>query len=285
MKVSFTKMHGCGNDYIYLDCFSPEVADHIASLSLSTLAIALSDRHTGIGGDGLVLIRRSSKADASMQMFNQDGSEGAMCGNAIRCVACYLYDQGIVTKTDMTIDTLSGIKALQLSIQQNRVHSIQVDMGIPQRRAAQIPVLWNKEYAIDLPLSIQQQDYLLTCISMGNPHAVIFCDEIEQLDLAAIGPQIEQHPLFPERINTEFVKVVDRQHLQMRVWERGSGETRACGTGACASVVAAILHGFCDQDEDILVSLPGGDLIIRYTKEHVILQGPCTLVFHGTIDL
>jgi len=266
MQLSFTKMHGCGNDYIYVNCFEHEIE------APEALAIHLSDRHTGIGGDGFVLILPSDIADANMRMFNADGSEGSMCGNAIRCVAKYLYDNGLVRKTQMRIETLSGVKRLELFIANEAVCSAKVNMGPAEIQPSQ-------------HVEIENNAYTLTCISMGNPHAVIFCEDVDALDLHALGPQFEHHPLFPDRVNTEFVKILGKNHLRMRVWERGSGETQACGTGACAASVAAVLNGCCDKNTDIVVQLLGGELTIHYTDEAVYMTGPCVTVFEGIVEL
>ncbi|MGL4790664.1 MAG: diaminopimelate epimerase, partial [Anaerotignaceae bacterium] len=251
MELKFTKMHGCGNDYIYINCFAGEVKNP------NELAVTLSDRNFGIGGDGIVLILPSSTSDAKMRMFNNDGSEGKMCGNAIRCVAKYLYDNHIVKKTVMTIETLSGIKTLYLNIAENKVSSVKVDMGPAELNAEKIPVDLRGTYIIDRPVVINDTKYNLTCVSMGNPHAIVFCDEIKDLNLKKIGPIFENDPMFPDKVNTEFVRVVGKNHIEMRVWERGTGETLACGTGACAAAVAAVLNNLCEKDTDIKVSLLG----------------------------
>ncbi len=279
MTLNFTKMHGCGNDYVYFNCFNQTIDDP------KQLAISLSDRHYGIGGDGIVLIMPSEIADARMRMFNLDGSEGKMCGNAIRCVAKFLYDNSIVTKNPLTIETLSGIKELSLTIKDNEVTLVSVDMGAAILNAKEIPVDVDCDKVIDYKLSMGDKDYNITCVSMGNPHAVLFCDEISTLNLKEIGPKFEHHALFPERINTEFIRVIDKNTLDMRVWERGSGETLACGTGACASVVSAVLNGKCNKNEDVTVKLLGGELIIRYADDTVIMTGPCTKVFDGSVEV
>lgn len=280
MKVHFTKMHGCGNDYIYVNMFETPAFDY------EKAAIALSDRHFGIGGDGIILICPSDRADAKMRIFNADGSEGMMCGNGIRCVGKYVYDSGIAQKDVLTIDSLSGVKTLQMTVENGKAVAAQVDMGPAILAPAQIPVNLPGEQAVAVPVEVAGKEYKITCVSMGNPHAVIFIghDPME-LDLPKIGPDFEHHPLFPQRVNTEFVRVIDEHTLQMRVWERGSGETWACGTGTCASAVAAVLNGYCPKNEDILVQLRGGDLIIRYTDETVYMTGPAAIAFTGTVDL
>ncbi len=277
--LHFTKMHGCGNDYIYINCFDIEI-----NLSQS-LVVQLSNRHTGIGGDGVVLILRSNIADAKMRMFNLDGSEGNMCGNAIRCVAKYLYDNGIVKKEEMRIETKSGVKELQLFIKNDYVYSVKVNMGKAELAPEKIPVKLKGESIISKPITIGEVEYSITCVSMGNPHAVNFVENVANLDLQKIGPTFENNPLFPEKVNTEFVELSGRNNLKMRVWERGSGETQACGTGACASAVAAVLNGHCDKDTDIKVQLPGGELIIKYTEEAVFMTGNCEKVFEGVIEV
>lgn len=279
MKRSFVKMQGCGNDYIYFDCLQEEFPEP------EKWSVKLSIRHFGIGGDGIVLICPSDKADAKMRMFNADGSEGKMCGNAIRCVGKYLYESGIVPKRELFIETLSGIKRLILTTSGGQVRSVTVDMGTPILGANKIPTLFNLDTVIDYPLIVGGQEYRITCVSMGNPHCVIFLNEVETLPIEKIGPQFENHPIFPERVNTEFIQVIHRNELRMRVWERGSGETWACGTGACAAVVAAVLNGFCDEGADVTVHLNGGDLTIRDVGETVWMTGGAVKVFEGTIDL
>jgi len=279
MKMKFTKMQGCGNDYIYVDCLTEEVSFP------ELLSIKLSDRHFGIGGDGLVLICKSDKADAKMRMFNADGSEGKMCGNAIRCVGKYLYDNGIVNKENLTIETLSGIKKLQLFIKNGSVYLVRVDMGKAEFTPDRIPVLLKGDRIINQEAEIGSEKYRITCVSMGNPHCVVFCDDIDSIDIEKLGPKFENAPIFPERVNTEFIEVLDRNTLKMRVWERGSGETMACGTGACAAAVAAVENGLCDKGDDIRVILKGGDLFIKYTDETVYMTGAAEKVFEGIIEI
>jgi carbamoyl-phosphate synthase large subunit len=279
VKLSFTKMHTCGNDYIYFNCFDTEID------SPESLSVFLSDRHTGIGGDGVVLILPSNTEDAKMRMFNLDGSEGSMSGNAIRCVAKYLYDNGIVKKRDMRIETMSGVKKLFLSTRNGEVSSVKVDMGRAKLRPQEIPVKLPGESVIKRKTAVGGEEREITCVSMGNPHAVVFCDKLDSLKLGEIGPLFENDALFPDRVNAEFVKVVARNRIKIRLWERGSGETQASGTAACASAVAAVLKGHCDKDTDIKVQLPGGDLIIRYTDEAVYMTGDCIKVFDGTVEI
>ena len=277
--MKFTKMQGCGNDYVYVDCTQTEIDNP------SSAAVFVSDRHFGIGSDGLILIKSSDRADFEMDMYNADGSRGMMCGNGIRCVAKYVYDHGLTDKTDLTIDTPSGIRFLKLQIQNGTVHSVSVDMGVPALDVRKIPVTYPKEQMIEEPLEVDGRIYHVTCVSMGNPHCIIFMDDdVRDLDLQAIGPKFEKHSVFPQGVNTEFVNVIDRSHLRMRVWERGSGETLACGTGACAVAVAAIKTDLCDTR--IKVDLLGGELEIAYENHHdshVTMTGPAVEVFNGEI--
>ena len=278
MKILFTKMHGCGNDYIYINCFEHVIDDP------NTLSRHISDRHFGIGGDGVVLICPSDIADAKMRMFNIDGSEGKMCGNAIRCVAKYVHDNNIATKEVLTIDTLSGIKTIELFIENGKMSSAKVNMGKAILEPALIPVQSKEPNPlINFPFQVEDKTYHITTVSMGNPHCGVFVEDTMLVDLALIGPQFEHHAFFPESVNTEFISVENRKTIHMRVWERGSGETLACGTGACAAVVAAVLNGHCDKDSDITVKLLGGDLVIRYTDEGVYMTGPAVSVFDGEI--
>lgn len=281
MKLSFTKMHGCGNNYIYFNCFDQTVPDP------GELSVRLSEPHFGIGGDGIILISPSDKADAQMRIFNADGSEGKMCGNGIRCVGKYLYDNGMTDgRTTVTVDTLSGVKTLELTVKDGKMLSARVDMGAAILKPHDIPVDLEGDTVIGAPLVVDEKVYHITCVSMGNPHCVIFLTEdIDGLDLARIGPKFEHNALFPERVNTEFVNVLPDGSLKMRVWERGSGETWACGTGACAVGVAAVLMGHAAKDEDITVHLRGGDLTVRYTDETVFMTGAATTVFKGEIEI
>lgn len=279
MKLPFTKMHGCGNDYIYFDCFQHTIP-HPEQLS-----ILLSDRHKSIGGDGIVLICPSDSSDAKMRMFNIDGSEGKMCGNAIRCVGKFLYEQGYTMKQELKIETLSGIKTLSLTVEQGKVTKVMVDMGKAITNPVQIPVLMEGDSVVNRPLTVGGKNYQVTCISMGNPHCVTYVQDTASLPLSEIGPKFERHPAFPEQVNTEFIRLIDNRTLEMRVWERGSGETMACGTGACAAVAASVLNGFCPEGEDITVHLRGGDLIIRYTPQRVLMTGNAEVAFTGTVSL
>ncbi len=279
--MKFTKMHGCGNDYVYVDCTAQEVN------APGEVSKVISDRHCGIGSDGLILICPSDVADVRMRMFNADGSEGAMCGNGIRCVGKYAYDHGLVQKEEITVETGSGIKTLQLHTKDGIVKTVTVDMGKPETAPEKIPVNLQErvEALIDHPITVDGADWRITCVSMGNPHGVVFVEENKDLDLPKIGPHFEHHPWFPDRINTEFVKVLSRDEISMRVWERGSGETMACGTGACASVVACVLNGL--TEETVTVHLLGGDLRITYDRvaERVLMEGGATEVFSGEITL
>ncbi len=281
MILKFTKMHGCGNDYIYINCLNQEIDNP------SKLSIRLSDRHYAIGSDGVILICKSDVADAKMRMFNADGSEGKMCGNGIRCVGKYLYDKNLVSKDYIDIETLSGIKHIH-AVRNNaneEVKYLRVDMGKAELDPKKIPVNINADKVINFPINISGQDYHITCVSMGNPHCIVFCENIENLDLEKIGPLFEKNSIFPEGVNTEFVEVLDKNTLKMRVWERGSGETMACGTGACACAVAAVENKYCEKNKDITVKLIGGDLTINYTDKTVFMTGPAEKSYEGEIEI
>lgn len=276
--MKFTKMHGLGNDYVYVNCLEEKAENP------SKLAVWISDRHFGVGSDGLILIKPSECADFEMEMYNADGSRGEMCGNGIRCVAKYVYDKGLTDKEHISIDTLAGVKYLDLTIEDGTVSLVRVDMGMPEFAPKKIPVRSEKENMIRQKLIAGGREYQVTCVSMGNPHCVVFLDEdVRELDLTEIGPAFEHHLSFPERINTEFINVIDKKTLRMRVWERGSGETLACGTGACASAVAAVVDG--RTEEEVTVKLLGGDLKIHYDREKntVYMTGPAAIVFDGEI--
>lgn len=293
--MKFTKMHGCGNDYVYVNCFAETVEDPGAVAKL------VSDRHFGIGSDGLILIKPSKVADFEMAMYNADGSRGEMCGNGIRCVAKYVYDFGLTDKTSISVETLAGIKYLDLTVKDGKVELVRVNMGAPIFEPEKIPAVISAEdpdqgivsrdagqagAIVAQSLYVAGKEYKVTCVSMGNPHCVIFMDEdVRALDLTKIGPDFEHHPAFPKRTNTEFVNVIDETHLRMRVWERGSGETLACGTGTCATVVAAILNGLTKDAVD--VELLGGSLHIEWDREAnlVYMTGPATVVYCGEIDI
>ena len=277
--MKFTKMHGCGNDYVYVNCFEETVKNPEEAAKI------VSDRHYGIGSDGLILICPSDKADFRMAMYNLDGSEGKMCGNGVRCIAKYVYDHHLTDKTRISLETLGGIKYLDLNIKNGKVETVVVDMGEPVLTPEDIPVAVSGDQAVNVPLEVDGKVWYMTCISMGNPHAVVFVDNTKDLDLEKIGPKFEKHPIFPEQVNTEFVHVIDRHTVDMRVWERGSGETLACGTGACATAMACILTHM--TDDEVLIHLLGGDLLIRYDREtnHIFMTGPAAEVFSGEIDL
>ncbi|MBR2753149.1 MAG: diaminopimelate epimerase [Lachnospiraceae bacterium] len=273
--MKFTKMQGLGNDYVYVNLFEEKVEDPVAT------AIAVSDRHFGIGSDGLILIGPSDVADFEMIMYNLDGSRGEMCGNGIRCVGKYVYDHGMTDKTEITVETLGGIKVLQLFVGDDGcVEQVRVDMGKPILESEKIPVNL-PDPAISVPIEVDGKTWAVTCVSMGNPHAVVFVDDVDTLDLEKIGPPFENHLLFPNRINTEFIQIVDRSHVKMRVWERGSGETMACGTGACASTVACVLNDLTDRH--LYLDLLGGRLDITWDEEsgHVFMTGPAVTSFEG----
>lgn len=276
-NLKFTKMHGAGNDYIYMDAISQGIDNP------SELAVKLSNRNFGIGSDGLVLILPSEICDFRMQMFNSDGSEAEMCGNASRCVGKYVYDNGLTAKSEITLETGAGIKYITLLEGDSKSRKVTVDMGEPILNPDLIPVKAVEEPVLNLPLSVDGKSWEITCVSMGNPHAVIFTTGIKDLDLPVIGPEFEKHPIFPRKTNTEFIEVIDRRTLNMRVWERGAGETLACGTGACAAAVAAILNDFCDRK--IKIHLLGGDLEIEWSKEnnHIYMTGEAVTVFEGEL--
>lgn len=278
--MKFTKMHGCGNDYVYVNCLEETIEDP------NEAAKFVSDRHFGIGSDGMICIHPSDKADFRMAMYNSDGSEGAMCGNGVRCVAKYVYDYGLTDKTAITIETKGGIKELELTVEDGKVTWVNVDMEAPVLDAGQIPVIYDEEkQVIDKPVIVDGREYRITCVSMGNPHGVVFVDSVDDIDIEKLGPKFEHHPMFPDRVNTEFVQILDDCTVKMRVWERGSGETLACGTGACASAYASYLNK--KTGNKVLVHLLGGDLQIEYSEEKntIFMKGPATKVFDGEIDL
>ena len=278
--MKFTKMHSCGNDYVYVNCFEETIDDP------GKVAKFVSDRHFGIGSDGMICICPSDKADFRMAMYNSDGSEGAMCGNGVRCIAKYVYDNGLTDKTTITIETKGGIKELKLTVEDEKVTWVRVDMEAPVMEASRIPAIYdNLDEIIDQPVIVDGKAYKITCVSMGNPHGVVFVDSVDNLDLEKIGPKFENHPMFPDRVNTEFIEVIDENTLKMRVWERGAGETLACGTGACASAYAAYLTH--RTGNKVLVHLTGGDLQIEYDEEKntIYMTGPAVKVFDGEIEL
>lgn len=274
--MKFTKMQGIGNDYVYVNCLQETIENP------SELAKKISDRHYGVGSDGLIMINPSDKADFEMEMYNADGSRGEMCGNGIRCVAKYVYDYGLTDKTSISVETLAGIKYLDLTVEDGKVVLVKVDMGKPMLRPEEVPVVSEKEEVIDEPITVDGQEYRMTCVSMGNPHAVVFIDQdVKEFPLETVGVKFENHERFPKRVNTEFVNVLDRHTEQMRVWERGSGETLACGTGACAVAVACALNGL--TEDEVTVKLLGGDLQIKWDREKntVYMTGPAEVVFDG----
>ena len=275
--MKFTKMQGIGNDYLYFNCFEEKVEDPAA------LSVRLSDRHFGVGSDGIILIGPSGKADCSMDIYNADGSRAMMCGNGIRCVGKYAYERGIAKKDVITVETLSGVKTLYLTVRDGVVESVRVNMGAPELKASKIPVRFEGERVVDEPVEIEGAQYRVTCVSMGNPHCVVFVNDADAVKLEEIGPEFEFHPMFPQRVNTEFVQVMNGGEVKMRVWERGSGETWACGTGACATAVACALNG--KTGRKVLVHLKGGDLNIDWDEKtgEVFMEGPAEFVFEGEI--
>ncbi len=276
--MKFTKMHGCGNDYVYVNLFEENIADPAA------FSIKVSDRHFGIGSDGLITIGPSDVADFRMRIYNADGSEAEMCGNGIRCVAKYVYDHKLTDKTNVSVESGAGIKYLQLTVEGDKVTQVRVDMGEPILSPSDIPVVAEGDKVVDEPIEVCDKTWHMTCVSMGNPHAVVFVDDVEHFDLEKYGPHFENHSRFPKRINTEFVQVVSRSEAYMRVWERGSAETWACGTGTCATAMACILNN--KTDNKVLVHLRGGDLTIEYDEasNHIFMTGPATEVFSGEIE-
>lgn len=277
--MKFTKMHGCGNDYIYVNCLEEEVKNP------EKTAVFVSDRHFGIGSDGLILIYPSDVADFRMAMYNADGSEGEMCGNGVRCIAKYVYDYGLTDKTHISLETKGGIKYLDLTVENGKVVLVKVNMGAPILEPEKIPVKLGDKNCINQPITVDGKEYEITCVSMGNPHAVTFVEDTQSLPLEKVGPKFEHHEVFPNRVNTEFVQVLNRKEVNMRVWERGSGETLACGTGTCATVVACVLNG--KTEHEITVHLLGGDLFLNYDEENntVWMTGPATVVCDGVIDI
>lgn len=279
MKIKFTKMHGCGNDYVYIDCME-KLLENPARLST-----ILSDRRKSIGGDGIILIEPSNCAEAKMRIFNKDGSEGKMCGNGIRCVAKYLFDKGhCKDPKSIKIETLSGVKTLEITENNGNEANVKVNMGKPSFKPSEIPVVANKEKLVSEPITIDGNRYEITCVSVGNPHCVIFLDEVYSANVREIGSQLSANTMFPEGVNVEFASVVDKNNITMRVWERGSGETLACGSGACATVIAAVENGFCEKGTDVTVHLRGGKLKVNYGEE-VFLIGNATKVFEGEIEI
>lgn len=282
--MKFTKMQGLGNDYVYVNCFKEKIDNPLE------VAKIVSDRHFGIGSDGLIMINPSKVADFEMEMYNADGSRGEMCGNGIRCVAKYVYDYGLTDKTHISVETLGGIKYLDLTVKDGKVALVRVDMGEPELDPEKIPIIMKgysdeTDRVLNAQIKVDGKEYHMTGVSMGNPHDVVYIDDVQGLDIEKIGPKFENHERFPQRINTEFARVIDRKTVEMRVWERGSGETLACGTGACAVAVASILNGYTEREVEI--RLLGGNLQIEWNEEdnHVYMTGPATVVFDGEIEL
>lgn len=277
--MKFTKMQGLGNDYVYVNCFQEKIENP------SELAKFVSNRNFGVGADGLILIKPTPLADCEMEMYNADGSQGAMCGNGIRCVAKYVYDYGLVKKEVLTVATRSGIKTLHLTVENGKVARVKVNMGSPVLDPDKIPIAAEEKRVLQMPLEVEGKIWKITGVSMGNPHAVTFVEDVRGLHLEKIGPGFEHHAAFPDRVNTEFVRVIDRHTAEMRVWERGSGETLACGTGACAVAVACILNGY--TEDRVTVKLLGGDLDIYWDREEnlVYMTGPAVTVFDGELFL
>lgn len=277
--MKFTKMHGCGNDYVYINGFKEKVENK------SEIVIKLSDRHFGIGGDGVIFINPSKIADFEMEMYNADGTRAEMCGNGIRCVAKFVYDKGLTDKKNISIESFGKIKYLELTVEDGKVAMVRVNMGAPELIAENVPVISENEKVIDEEIEVDDKVYHMTAVSMGNPHAVVFVNDVNDFPLETVGPKFEHHVRFPKRVNAEFVRVVDRKNVEMRVWERGTGETFACGTGCCATVVACILNGL--TEEQVTVKLLGGSLVIQWDREQnlVYMTGPAATVFEGEVDL
>ena len=280
MKVKFTKMHGCGNDYVYINGFSEKIPQE----KKKDFVIKTSDRHFGVGSDGVIFINPSDIADFEMEMFNADGSRAEMCGNGIRCVAKYVYDHRLTDQKCFTIESFGKIKVMEITDKDGLAEFIKVDMGEPELRADKVPVKSPNEEVVDETITVDGKDYRMTCVSMGNPHAVVFLDP-DDLQIESIGPSFENHERFPNRTNTEFVKILDKQNVRMRVWERGTGETLACGTGCCATTVACVLNGY--TDDEITVHVLGGDIKVKWDRSdnHIYMTGPATTVFDGEIEM
>lgn len=277
--MKFTKMEGCGNDYVYVNGFEEKIDNP------NEVAIAVSDRHFGIGSDGLIIINPSEVADFKMCMYNADGSEGKMCGNGIRCVAKYVYDFNLTDKDVITVETLSGIKTLKLNVENGKVKTVRVNMGAPILECDKVPVKYDDEKMINKPVKVDGKTFNITCVSMGNPHAVTFINDTDNLEIEKIGPKFENNEIFPDKVNTEFIQIIDKKSVKMRVWERGSGETFACGTGACACVVASVLNRLTENK--VTVKLLGGELEIEYNQDEntVYMTGPARVVFTGEYDI
>ena len=276
--MKFTKMHGCGNDYVYVNGFTEKVADKPKAV------VALSDRHFGIGSDGVIFINPSQQADFEMEMYNADGTRAEMCGNGIRCVGKYVYDHGMTDKTSITVESFGKVKYLDLTVENGKVVKVKVNMGKPELTAKDVPVVSVHEQVIDEEIIVKGNSYRMTCVSMGNPHAVVFMDDVEHLAIEEIGPYFENHERFPNRTNTEFVQVIDNSHVKMRVWERGTGETLACGTGCCATAVACVLNRLTGAH--VTVQVLGGEIEIYWDQKEnlVYMTGPAVTVFEGETE-
>ena len=276
--MKFTKMQGAGNDYVYINGFTEHVEDKV------TFVKWISDRHFGVGSDGAIFINPSETADFEMEMYNADGSRSEMCGNGIRCVGKYVYDHGLTDKKDITVESFGRVKYLTLFPgRDGRIESVRVNMGAPVLKGSEIPVRIDKDTVIGEPITVNGTEYRMTCVSMGNPHAVVFIDDTDNLDIESVGPVFENHELFPNRTNTEFVQVIDKSHVKMRVWERGTGETLACGTGCCATTVACILNGL--TGDEVTVKVLGGEIIVKWDRENnlIYMTGPAVTTFEGEI--
>lgn len=280
MKIEFTKLHGCGNDYIYIDGSTQKFPQE----AKPDFVRKMSDRHFGIGGDGVIFINPSDEADFEMEMYNADGSRAQMCGNGIRCVAKFVYDKHLTDQTEITVVSAGSVKKLKLYVEDGQVKRVRVNMGRPILKASEIPVVAGTEQVLDLPVSVADRQWRMSCVSMGNPHAVVLAEDVESLPLAQIGPCFEQHPMFPERVNTEFIRIIDKNTIQLRVWERGSGETLACGTGCCAAVAACVLNGLTERN--VTVRVLGGELQIEWDEStgEIFMTGPAETVFEGCVE-
>jgi len=281
MKLEFTKMQGCGNDYVYVNGFTQKIEMD----KKPEIVRRLSDRHFGIGGDGVIFINPSEIADFEMEMWNADGTRSQMCGNGIRCVAKYVFDYGLTDKTSLTIESFGSIKYIDLTVENGKVSLVRVNMGAPILEAKLVPVVSDNEQVLDEAIEVEGKTYKMTCVSMGNPHAIVFMDDVAGLEIEKVGPYFENHKRFPERTNTEFVKVIDKNTVEMRVWERGSGETLACGTGCCATTVSCILNGYTDNK--VTVKVLGGEILCEWDREAnlVYMTGPAVTVFDGTVEI
>lgn len=280
MKIEFTKMQGCGNDYVYIDGSTQKIPQE----EKPDFVRKMSDRHFGIGGDGVIFINPSQEADFEMEMYNADGSRAQMCGNGIRCVAKFVYDRHLTDQTEITVVSAGSVKRLKLYVADGHVERVRVNMGRPILKAAEIPVLSDEEQVLDWPVFVADRQWRMSCVSMGNPHAVVLAEDVASLPLTEIGPKFENHPMFPERVNTEFVRVIDRSTLELRVWERGSGETLACGTGCCAAVAACVLNGLTERS--VTVHVLGGELQIEWDENtgEIFMTGPAETVFEGQVE-